>query len=166
MANVPGNHFFFFLLKATEHIKPGERQFQINLTQHQPHGYLDSNIQEFTKTTLLSWPQECTCLSHFPSAMWGTSFPYIPRVESSPSSVIFSGQREEEDYVMACIESRIISCAIISYQLSSGADPPTCCLFFSRICPKFDMCKRCLFSLPSFSVFTIHSNVWQEKKTI
>lgn len=31
--------------------------------------------------------------------------------------------------------------------------------FFSRICPKFDMCRKCLFNLPSFSFLPGHSNM-------
>lgn len=63
----------------------GEEQFQINLTQHHPHGYLSWGLQEFSTTAPLSWPQECTCLSHFPLAMWGTSLPYIHSCKLSKS---------------------------------------------------------------------------------
>ena len=83
MVNVPGNQFF--LLKRLVHSKPGEKQFQINLLQHHSRGYLDSNFQKFTKTTPLSWPQECRCLSHFPLAMWGTSSPYIQSCKQAKS---------------------------------------------------------------------------------
>lgn len=83
MVNVPGNQCF--LLKQLVHSKPGEKQFQINLLQHHSHGYLDSNFQKFTKTTPLSWPQECRCLSHFPLAMWGTSSPYIQSCKQAKS---------------------------------------------------------------------------------
>lgn len=148
MVNVPGNQCF--LLKQLVHSKPGEKQFQINLLQHHSRGYLDSNFQKFTKTTPLSWPQECRCLSHFPLAMWGTSSPYIQSCKQAKSCHFLwaKGGKELRDGM-----HRITYHLLCHYVLTSFLKAQTfqCSVhfFLARMWPKFDVCRRCLFSLPS-----------------
>jgi hypothetical protein len=114
MTNMPRNHFF-----STENslcILIWTEQFQINFMKQQPCGYLDSNIQEFTRP-YHSAGLKNACLIHFPSAMWGTSLPYIQNCMQS-NSCHFQWVRERNSYVMACIDSHINFCAISSYWLS------------------------------------------------
>lgn len=85
----------------------------------------------------------------------GEHHPHISRAVSRPSPVIFCGQREGRSYVMACTESRIISCAMTSTNfLKAQSLQHTVHFFLSRMWPKFDMC-RCLFRLPSSELSSV-----------
>lgn len=159
MANVPGNEFPSKNYLCS--LYPGEEQFQINLRQHHPRGYLGSGLQEFSTTAPLSWPQECTCLSHFPSAMWGTSLPYIHSCKLSKSCHFLwaKGGKQLRDG-MYRITYYVLCHYILPAFLRHKPFNTLFIFFLSRICPKFDMCRKCLFNLPSFSILLGHSNMW------
>lgn len=83
----------------------------------------------------------------------GEHHPHISRAVSRPSPVIFCGQRGGRSYVMACAESRIISCAITSTHFLRHKPFNTLFIFSSQECGQNLICVEdvCLDSLPQNS---------------
>lgn len=81
--------------------------------------------------------------------MWGTSSPYIQSCKQAKSCHFLWTEGGQELHDGMCRITYHLLCHYVYPFLKAQTLQHTVHFFLSRMWPKFDMCRRCLFRLPS-----------------